>query len=491
MKHALTRFTMIAAAVLPTAIALATPAPDPNPGAGPSTSSSSSSSASAQASASSLSASSSAPARASAPPRELAPPGPRQVPDYDGRPEAPATAGDVALWVPRVVLFIPYVVTEYVIRQPLGWLVRTAEINQWPSKVVDFFTFGPSNNAGLVPTAFIDFGLKPSVGVYFWVDGLGPKENSLRLHFGTWGEDWLSIAVTDRLKLSDKATLSLSGSWVKRPDYPYFGLGPSSSYDNFSRYSSTTSELSLLSDVTPTRWSRIRVSTGVRHVTFDAGDCCDEPSITALIANGRLPVPPGFLSGYTDLYQRAEIVLDSRRRRPAVQHGARLAIDVEHGKDAEHDAGSRWLKWGGTLGGYIDVGSNRVVGLKTTAMFVEALRGTTPFTEQVRLGGSGPMRGYLLGRLVDQSAAVAELEYRWPVWVFLDGTVHTAVGNVFGEHLEGFSAKLLRLSAAIGLKSSNSADHQFEILTGLGTETFESGAKVTSFRLVFGGNRGF
>lgn len=35
----------------------------------------------------------------------------RQPPDYDGRPE-PTTAGDVALWVPRVVLFPLYVVSE-------------------------------------------------------------------------------------------------------------------------------------------------------------------------------------------------------------------------------------------------------------------------------------------------------------------------------------------------------------------------------------------
>ena len=41
------------------------------------------------------------------------------------------------------------------------------------------------------------------------------------------------------------------------------------------------------------------------------------------------------------------------------------------------------------------------------------------------------------------------------------------------------------------IKSNNSADRQLEILTGFGTETLQDGLQVNSFRLVFGGTRGF
>jgi hypothetical protein len=101
------------------------------------------------------------------------------------------------------------------------------------------------------------------------------------------------------------------------------------------------------------------------------------------------------------------------------------------------------------------------------------------------------MRGYLYGRLIDRSAAIATLKYKWPIWVFLDGTMQLATGNVFGPQLEGFKTSLLRLSGAIGVESVGSPDHTFEVLFGGATETFEQGAEVTSFRLVFGTNRGF
>ena len=39
-----------------------------------------------------------------------------------------------------------------------------------------------------------------------------------------------------------------------------------------------------------------------------------------------------------------------------------------------------------------------------------------------------------------RSAAVATLQYSWPVWGFLDGIIQADVGNVFGPHLEGFAA---------------------------------------------------
>jgi len=51
----------------------------------------------------------------------------RQIPNYDGRGSEPTTAGDAALWIPRALLLPPYIVSEYVIRRPLGALIAGAE----------------------------------------------------------------------------------------------------------------------------------------------------------------------------------------------------------------------------------------------------------------------------------------------------------------------------------------------------------------------------
>ncbi|HMJ12363.1 MAG TPA: BamA/TamA family outer membrane protein, partial [Polyangiaceae bacterium] len=114
-----------------------------------------------------------------------------------------------------------------------------------------------------------------------------------------------------------------------------------------------------------------------------------------------------------------------------------------------------------------------------------------PFTEQVSLGGERPLRGFLQDRLIDRSAVAATLEYQWPIWVFLDGALHYAVGNVFGEHLEGFEAKKLRNSVGLGVRSNTARDHPFEILVAVGTETFEQGAGIDHVRFVFGTTSGF
>jgi hypothetical protein len=101
------------------------------------------------------------------------------------------------------------------------------------------------------------------------------------------------------------------------------------------------------------------------------------------------------------------------------------------------------------------------------------------------------MRGFLAGRLVDRSSAVATLQYTWPIWVFIDGAMHLSIGNVFGKHLEDFELKKLRLSTGIGLRTNNSRDHSFELLTAFGTDTFEQGTRISSVRIVIGANRGF
>src|SRR5688500_5850043 len=90
----------------------------------------------------------------------------RPIPDYDGRGEEPTTAGDVAIWVPRLVFSPFYLVSEYGVRRPLGFVISNAEQHHVPDRLVELFTFD-GGDAGIVPTAFVEFGFQPSVGLYF------------------------------------------------------------------------------------------------------------------------------------------------------------------------------------------------------------------------------------------------------------------------------------------------------------------------------------
>jgi hypothetical protein len=135
---------------------------------------------------------------------------------------------------------------------------------------------------------------------------------------------------------------------------------------------------------------------------------------------------------------------------------------------------------------------NRVVSLTAMTRMVDAIDDTVvPFTELVTLGGTEPMRGFYPGRLTGQSAAVADLAYEWPIWIWLDGAMHFEVGNVFGEHLAGFELQKFRWSGTIGIQSSGVSENPLQILFGMGSETFEEGGGFDSFRFVLGTTNGF
>lgn len=451
----------------------------------------------------------------------------RSLPDYDGR-EEPTTAGDVLIWIPRILLSPLYLVSEYVIRRPLGVLVTTAERDDWVEAVTDFFTFGPDDNMGIVPTGLIDFGFRPSVGLYYFWNDAGHEKNQVRARAAWGGEDWLNFQLTDRVLLDEDTDIALAGEYLQRPDYVFYGLGPRSRGPD-PRYRKDMLEARL--DFTgylkarphhapktpadqPTD-SVLHAALGVRDTSFRLGDrCCGDPSVQSQIDAGQLSAPPGSADGYTIAFERVDLDLDSRRRREKLfdddasdwvqpnGSGVRFALRGEHATGlrrveptlAETTTDRHaWLKYGASLGGFWDVSAERVVGLQLIVDFVDPLlKGSEiPFNEQVTLGGDRPMRGFLEGRLVDRSSAVLRFDYTWPAWVWLDGAIHYAVGNVFGEHLDGFEPGLLRQSAGVGLRAVGSRDHVFEMLLAFGTEPFDEGAEPESLRFVFGATSGF
>lgn len=430
----------------------------------------------------------------------------RAVPDYDGRGDDPTTTGDVVVWVPRVLLSPLYLVSEFVVRRPLGAFVTWAEREQIPALLLDVFTFGPDQNAGIVPTGLIDFGFRPSIGLYFFYNDWIPSHN-LRARAATGGPGWLMLNLRDRLVLGEEDEISLGGGFVRRSDWVFHGLGPRSPSERY-RFASTTLQADLTYEARLWRSSGFTSFVGVRRTTFDPEDgCCDSTVLTGL-RRGLLAEPPGMMKGYTLFLSGLSADLDTRPRRDGsgpigpAGHGVRLNVRGEHaaavGRQQPFTYAEperyHFVKYGATVTGYLDItGLQRVVSLSAIVDFADPLRedGSIPFTEQITLGGERPMVGYLAGRLVDRSSAVARLDYTWPIWVWLDGALHYEVGNVFGERLQGFDLELLRNSFGMGMRASSSSDHVFEMLLAFGTETFAAGSQIENVRFVLGATSGF
>jgi hypothetical protein len=426
----------------------------------------------------------------------------RDLPNFDGR-SAPTTATDVLLWPPRIVLFPLYLTSEFVVRRPLGALATAAEKNHWPTKIIDFFTFDKEHKSGLVPTALYDFGFRPSVGLYFFWDDAGAKNNAFRTHVGFWGSEWLSVAVADRVTfMNGRATWGTRAEFTRRPDGLFAGLGARSIEENLGRFGFRRMATSTTLDVRFWRSSLFRAGVGVRSMDFrDDQQCCDELTLKTRVQAGRLELPPGF-EGYTAVHQNLELAIDNRKPDASLT-GFRVAMHAEHGGNVRDTRAQQWIHYGGQAAAFADLdGHGRVIGLVMTAFLADPIGGgEIPFTEQVQLPGpstlgagmlgAGPMRGFRPGRLVDRSALVATAVYQWPIWLWLDGTVHFAAGNVWGPHFRDLDAKLLRFSTGIGFRTVGSPDNQFELLIGTGTETIEEGLRPNLIRILFGATRGF
>lgn len=413
----------------------------------------------------------------------------RPVPDYDGRGGPPTTPGDVLLWGPRILLLPPYFVSEYLLRRPLGYLITGAERSGLPAILYDVFTFGPERNAGVFPTAYIDFGFSPSVGFYaFWNDAFF-EGHDLRLRGATWGKNWLSASVAERFHLDPTSddVFAIEASAVRRPDYAFFGIGSESRESSEVRFGQDTLRLGVVLDQRLWRSSTLNAQIGVRSVDFRRGGYGDDELLEDAIADGSLPEPPGHRRGYTLVQSRAVVTIDSRLPRPAPGSGFRLAAGAVHGADVR--AEGSFIRYGGSITGFLDLNDrHRVLSLTLGARFADPIgsHSEVPFTELTTLGGTEPMRGLEPGRLLGRSNAVADLAYRWPIWMWLDGSMHAEVGNVFDAHLANFAPERLRWSASLGVESAGTPDAGIQVLIGVGSETFASGGKVDSFRFVFG-----
>jgi hypothetical protein len=441
----------------------------------------------------------------------------RAVPDYDGRGEEPLTAGDVLVWIPRALLYPIYALSEWGIRWPLRQLVTW--FDSTPSEA-PFWTFGPGNKSGVVPSAVLDFGFRPSIGLYFYSDDALADGLGFASHFAYGGPQWFRTTGLVRYHPDADAEGTSRGDHLAqakfifshRPDWIFYGLGPESTDKDASRYQAQFLEGTVKYEGNFWRSSYLLSWTGVRDGRFEDEGCCDEPMIGEAVQRGFYPsLPPLFQDGYTVGRTGFAMTVDTREPR---------VMDMPEGSDWREPSGTGlqleshlelmgglrrsnlpngertqlgFVHYGGAAAGFVDVYNQRTLGLEIFADFVDPVVDgrPIPFTELVSLGGSRPMRGFLERRLLDRSALVATLSYSYPIWTWLDGGVHYAVGNVFGKHLRDFDPRLLRQSVGFGFRGTGNRDNAFEFLVAFGSNTFFRGGGLDTFRLVIGARDDF
>jgi hypothetical protein len=387
-------------------------------------------------------------------------------------------------------LFPFYAVQEYVVRRPIGAFVTLAEHDHWADTIEGVFTFGPQGNNVIYPTALFDFGLLPSVGIFYGGNDFLVKDNQLRLHFATWGAPWISATAADRYTITKNDIVEARFDFKRSEDNIFFGIGPEVRDGTISRYGLERFETSASYKHKIQGESKIGVRAGVHRISFVDGGCCSNPTVSQQIAAGVYPTPPDFGETYVTAFGGVDLTLDTRDPRPAPASGAYLHL-YGNGNFDMHETRS-WVQYGGVVGGSVDLtGHQRVLKIQLALGFVDLMQGDSiPFTEYQVLGGE-LMPGFIPGWMTGLSTAAAQIGYTWPVWLGLDAQTRFTLGNAFDHHLEGLVPGELRMSWDIGLTTSTVRDQGFEILFGLGTETLDQGAGITSVRVAFGSRQGF
>ena len=403
----------------------------------------------------------------------------RATPDYDGRPEPDASAGDVLLWVPRIVVYPVYLFSEYVLREGLSRAIGGAEKLRADSEEEDTF--------GFTPALELETQRRPVFGLMAIWREVGDKRHTLRGYAGFGGTDWLRAILGSRVDLDEGAEVTMRAEASRRPDGIFWGIGPLAPEGDAARYGRDVFEGSFAARVPVVSHLRLTFDAGLRRDHFDAPACCEEPSVIGRVARGEMTAPPGF-GGFTRLHQGLGLDVDSRDEPGARATGLAVHGDAAHAIDVESPHLDRWVRWGGTLQGEVDVtGTERMLGLSLQARFADPLAGgEVPFVELASLGGDD-MRGFVQGRFLGRSATVATLGWRWPLWPYFEGRTHIACGTVAGAHLDGWRAGDLRLSFDIGLHTEppSPTDWELELMVGLGTERFEDGGGPETGRVLF------
>ncbi len=386
----------------------------------------------------------------------------RALPDYDGRGPGP---GDGAWWAPRIALFPLWLVSEYVLRQPIRAAVRPFDRNA--AEAGD----NARDRWDLRPILQFDVGFRPRVGAL--VVG-NDAFTTWRFRADTWGPASFGLASSAAAEVG-RSSFEVYTDLSRRPDTLFHGLGPRS---------------------TPDARVRVPLDRGETGGRFTAAPHPALLFATAIAVRGaRFHVPVE--RDYVAFVQRIALTVDARPIREvglsvpkelARGDGVRLELDAEHAGAPLPNR--RWLAWGGRIRARLELYRGRLLEAAATARFVDPLgTGDPPYLEQATLGGDQPLRGHLAGRLFGRSALAMGISYRWPVWVFLDGFVTVETGNVFGAHLRDATPRLFRLSAVTGIRNTSTSGYVFEILGGFGTEPIADGARVSSGRLLFSATR--
>jgi len=377
------------------------------------------------------------------------------------------SAGDVALFMPRALLFLPELAlrTAFIpIRAVLDFAGRNttaAGIESEPEP--------ERQTLSVYPYFSYLSGFGPSVGAYGAYDNLSGNGEHLKLAARMFGRDYPAVTLAmggDSIGGSG-LWIETSASYQRRPREVFAGIGNgagSARTPNADPRASTTrtryriEELTLKSQIgrsfgTPRRRTKLGLSSRYTSARFasDRASANPDPALDEVYDTRALI---GYADGLQVLEELLHVIVDTRDAIATPASG--VYADAFAGV-APLGTSRRLARYGADATLHLNLfRRSRVVLARARLEGVEPFAGEAPFSELPNIGGPTRLRGYAPGQFRAEHALLASLEYRYPVHQYVDARLFADTGSVAARLTGLFELDRFRAAAGGGVRIRSS-----------------------------------
>lgn len=241
----------------------------------------------------------------------------------------------------------------------------------------------------------------------------------------------------------------IKSSYHREGDEDFFGIGNDSLKENDTKYDFDDIAIAVTSYIDVGPYIRVGPSMALRVSEARASDSGDNPSVEEVFS-------PEELSGLESRIYHIDIGLtlsrDTRDRTVTPEQGGLQQFAFHHFEDLRSGDFS-FNEYRIDLRQYIRLWKRRyVLALRNAWVFQNATGSDDiPFNRLTSLDVDAPLRSFDRRRFRDSSSVLFNVEYRYPVWDLIDGTVFLDAGRVF-EGIENVSLDDIKYSVGGGIQ---------------------------------------
>jgi outer membrane protein assembly factor BamA len=293
----------------------------------------------------------------------------------------------------------------------------------------------------------------------------------LRLSYTTHDYQHYEVYYRSRRLTDPGLGFQLLGRYRKRPRESFYGFGQDSRREDEVSYTKEESFVSgdLAWRLTPNSNLSFQVSYTATNITDgkDPNLLGDLDSIIVLFNGTDADVRPTRFWRYA-----LRFLLDGRNVKGQPTSGFAADLGVAYQKGTGISESLEFTRARADLRYYLELFRKRTLEFRGLVNVVDkpADAPELPFYLFSELGGLNDLRAYRTGRLRDNDAALAAVDYRYPIWDVIDAFVFFEAGSVFNEIGADFSFRGWRTSYGLGFQIWHPESVLFKTQIAIGTE---------------------